>query len=175
MSDFLKSKYKILFSVNVFHHYFLDQGRTVFLFDKTRKQSELSNYDVRQFLAIVPTASTIEKLKNLRALYRATSMGFLVVVPEQVEVKEELVFMVIPTDPLFNNYTALTLRGQKIESFPYEEENETKYCRIKHNVFVLTNRDPKENLYLSGIIPNRPDEKNDYQAQWFCVKCRHSL
>jgi len=162
MSDTIKNKYKILFSVNILHHYFLDNGRVVFLFDKTKKQPELSNYDVRQFLAIVPTASTSEKLKNLRAIYRATSMGFLVAVPEGVEVKDELVFMAIPTDPLFNNYTTLTLRGQKIETSTYEEGNETKYFRVKHNVFVLTNNAPKENLYLSSEIANKPD---DYQVE----------
>lgn len=148
MADKITQRYTPYFSVLVFHHYFLDDGRKVFLFDETKKQPELSDYDVRKFLKITPTPTTATLLKNTKAIFKATSVGFMVLAPVGTSFKESLEFVIVPTDPLFVNYTAHTLRGQPVKTYSYKKENEVHTFRVKQNVFELTNKG-KTSLNLS--------------------------
>lgn len=164
MSDIIHSAYKTFFSVMILHHYFLDEGKTVFLFDKTKKQPELKNYDVRQFLTIIPTVETQEALKKAGAVYRVTTMGFWVAVPDGKSIKTGLEFTLVPTDPFFINYTTLTLKGYKTESYQYKEDEELKSFRVRNNVFVLTNKDRNDH-FLSEKIPAQTE--NNFSVEEF--------
>ncbi len=163
MSEIINRKYRTLFSVNILHHYFLDDGRTVFLFDASKNQPELKAYDVRDFLSIIPTIQTQQVLKNMGAICRLTSMGIVVAAPEENVFKKELEFVIVPTDPRFANYTALTLRGQKIEAFEYKEKDEIKRFRVKYNVFVFTNKG-KTTRFLSEKIPTLTANQVELEA-----------
>jgi hypothetical protein len=162
MADKITLRYKPLFSVFVFHHYFLDNGRDVFIFNKSQRQPELNGYDVRQFLHIQPTENTNTTLKNAKAIFKTTATGFVVLASPNTALKENLQFVVVPTDPLFMNYTAFAIRGQSIQTYDYKEDNITKYVRVKSNVPVLTHQN---SLFLSKEIPERPAGKNDYAAE----------
>jgi hypothetical protein len=56
MAEHVRSEYKRLLEVRLFHHYWLDEGIAVFyhdsFFDQKKKEKRLQSYDVRFFLAI---------------------------------------------------------------------------------------------------------------------------
>lgn len=141
MTESFKKHYKRLFEVRLLHHFWLDDGATVFdLIPEQRKREErLLSYDVRHLLAVAPTAATAKLLKGLGCLSINTTMGCIAAVPNTVVVPIDTTFEFAVTvqNHSFYNYTALTLRPQKIYEFYHQPEE--KAYRFKENVPVLSN------------------------------------
>lgn len=141
MSERLSQKYRQLFEVRVLHHYWLDDGATLFdkLSDPVLKQRRLVDYDVSGFLEFVPTAPTRAVLDAYRAVCAETSLGLLVAVPEGTKMADEdcFEFAVKIKNFEFFNYTALTLMPQRI--FDGYDSASDRYHRFKENVPVLSN------------------------------------
>ena len=167
MSERLSSNYQQLFQVHVLHHYWLDEGAT--LFDDivaAAKANRLLNYDVRRFLTITPTPITAKSLLGLKCIYKNTALGFVVIAPSDTKIPMDLQleFIVTVNHSDFYNYTALTLRSQPITEHYYKIED--KIYRYKENVPLLSNLtgisrgiNPNETLYLSQAIPAVADNK----------------
>jgi hypothetical protein len=160
--------YKRLFEVRLLHHYWLDEGGVVFdqipdpLLppDEAKKEKRLLTYDVRSFLTVTPAAKTTRVLNGLNCIYRNTALGFIVAVPASVVLPPQTTFDFVVTiqNAAFFNYTALTLRPQKIYELYHQAENRT--YRYKENVPVLSNLTGasrgtgiNKKLFLSREIP----------------------
>jgi hypothetical protein len=151
--------YKRLFEIRLLHHYWLDEGNTVFdlLPSQADKDRRLLTYDVRKFLSIVPTASTDRAFNAQGCIYKQTTLGCVVAVPASTIVPADAVFEFITTveNADFFNYTTLTLPRQTIYELYYVPEDKT--YRYKENIPVLSNltgalRGTNE-LFLSKEIP----------------------
>ena len=118
MSERMESGYQRLFEVRLLHHYWLDEGATVFdlITDQAKKDARLLRYNRRPFLGVKPTPKTEKELSSFRCLFRETALGFVVVVPNTAIVPADTVFNFTITvwDRQFYNYTSLTLRPQKV-------------------------------------------------------------
>src|SRR5262245_61781423 len=117
MAEAISRRYQRLFDVWLLHHYWLDDGRT--LFDKlsdTKRTGRLQGYDARSLLTVVPTTATAHSLSGFRCLFRQSALGFTVVAPANAVIPADTVleFVVAIQAAEFFDYTALTLRGQKI-------------------------------------------------------------
>lgn len=163
MGELIKNGYKRLFEIRILHHYWLDDGATVFDLMSTQEQRDkrLLSYDMRQFLSVSPTTSTSKSLRGLRCVYKNTALGCVVAVPqdEVVPVETKFEFAVTVIDHAFYNYTALTLQPQKIYELYHKPEDKT--YRYKEHVPVLSNmtgtsRGTGSNkaLFLSSEFPS---------------------
>lgn len=162
MSEQISVKYRRLFELRVLHHYWLDDGATVFdsIADPLKKQQRLSSYDVRSFLDIRPTSKTEKELEAYRAIVINSALGVIAAVPEEAVIAKDALFefAVIVRNPAFINYTALTLRQQRIVDL-YDAEQGKRYL-YKENVPVLSSltgtsrgADDNEVLFLSREFP----------------------
>jgi hypothetical protein len=158
MVELIRDGYVKLCEIRLLHHYWLDDGSTVFdAISGDKQERYLASYDVRTLLKIAPTSSTMKALKGLRYIYRETALGCIVVVPEDCVVPDDITFefAVIVRDSAFFNYTALTLSPQKIYELFYQPEK--KKYRYKENVPLLSNKTGTQQgstLFLSKEIPD---------------------
>ena len=154
MSERVFSKYQLLCQVQVLHHYWLDDGGTLFdslpkdALDKaalnlpamtpTREQ-HLGNYDVRQFLTIKPTRKTSQVLAGLGCFFKNTALGFLLVAPKTAPLPTDaqFEFYLTATHVDFFNYTALTLQAQPIVEVLRLDTQQIE--RFKKNMWVWSN------------------------------------
>lgn len=167
MSELSRSAYQPLFEVRLLHHYWLDEGATLFdrIADTAQKNQRLLAYDRRRFLSVVPTDPTAERLQGFHCLYQDTALGFIVAMPDNRTIAADTVFefAVSVADPHFANYTAMTLPAQEIIELYHEPEK--RYYRYKSNVFLLGNSTGSsrgagagKTLYLSGKYSVRSPE-----------------
>jgi hypothetical protein len=158
--------YNRLFEVRLLHHYWLDEGATVFdnIADQAGKDARLLTYDARAFFAIAPTPSTDRQLQALGCIFKPTALGFIVGAPAAATIPTSTVLTVVVStvDSQVFDYTALTLRPQTIyELFdPTNNAPDRATYRYKENVPVLSNltgttRGAGANavLFLSSEIP----------------------
>src|SRR5262249_44808328 len=133
--------YKRLFEVRLLHHYWLDEGATVFdlISSQPKKDNRLLSYDVRSFIAVTPTAATAKSLKGFGCIYKNTALGCIAAAPAGTVIPADAIFEFAVTvqDSAFFNYSALTLRPQKIYELYHQPEDKT--YRYKENVPVLSN------------------------------------
>jgi len=111
-SERLTARYARLFEVRVLHHYWLDDGDTIFdALPADSQEDRLRRYDVRTLLAIEPTKATAAQLAGLHAVWKATSLGLLVGLPAEVSVPDTSAFefTLRVLDPDFSGYTAYGL------------------------------------------------------------------
>ena len=162
MTETIAYGYQRLFEVRLLHHYWLDEGATVFdsIPSQSTKDRRFLTYDLASILTVAPTAATAKLLTGLSGVYRNSSLGLLVALPQGAEVPSDttLEFVVSVRDADFYNYTALTLRRQKISEFYYQPED--KIYRYKDNVPVWSNvtgasrgTGTNKSLFLSTEIP----------------------
>lgn len=161
MAERIVTGYRRLFEVRVLHHYWLDEGLTVFdnLPDQTRT-NRLFTYDVRSLLTVAPTSSTTNRLNGLGCVFKPTPLGWIVAVPAARPVPDDALFefaLTVARADLFN-YTALLLPKRPIYELYYEPEQTT--YRYKENVPVLSNltgvsrgAGANRHLFLSKEIP----------------------
>jgi hypothetical protein len=158
MAEFSRNGYTKLFEIRLLHHYWLDDGSTVFdAIAGDKKEQRLASYDVRDFLTISPTSCTVKAIKGLRYIYKETALGCIMLVPKDSIIPDDTIFEFAVTvrDPAFFNYTALTLRPQKIYELFYQPEQ--KGYRYKENVPLLSNKTGTlqgSTLFLSKEIPD---------------------
>lgn len=193
MAERITHKYLRLFEVRILHHYWLDEGNTVFdaLDPNVQQRRLLTSYDARTFLSVEPTPDTSALLSSLNAVFKTTGLGFVVAAPEDTVLNSSVIFefVIRITSRDFFNYTARTMRSQKISTH-YHEPTERMY-RYKSGVYVWSNATgsqqngirflsrpmavaasyPAESLLLSGIslhqavrdtnaVPSAPDWQN---------------
>lgn len=166
------SEYNILFELRLLHHYWLDKGATVFdqIPNQLTRDKLLLTYNLRSFMAVTPTDSTVKALDGFRCLCKDTALGCVVVAPTDTEIPPETTFDFVVTiqNSAFYNYTALTMRPQKIYELFYQPEN--KIYRYKENVPVLSNQTGVSRslgagklLFLSREIPV---QSGNEQVEW---------
>lgn len=160
-SERIVQGYTRLFELRLLHHYWLDNGANTY---DARSESEriqhLLTYDVRKFLDVIPTASTLKTLQGIRAIFLRTSLGFVVVVPKEatLPLSTTFEFRVIVTSPDFYQYTALTLGKQSVIGLLQKASGRT--FTFKENVAVFSNSTgvtrgpgPLPELFLSKEYP----------------------
>ena len=168
MSERITKKYRRLFEVRMLHHYWLDDGGKVFdqISDPGKKDRHLLSYNVRSFLVAKPTVSTEKILASEGCLFRETALGFIVAAPENLKLRPNTIFnfVVAVSDSRFHDYTALTLRSQKIYEV-YNNSDKTVY-RYKENVPYLSNltgmargSGSNKSLFLSREFPLATDNQ----------------
>ncbi len=129
-------KYKVLFSIDVLHHYFLDLGHQHFeSLNAEKKVRQLGQYDVRRFLELIPTKECKALMKQFQLVSKATSTGIIVGSPVNeagthpaIEIPSTLKFgfIIKMVDPLFFNYTNLPLQHSPNQKFYFsnlDQEN----------------------------------------------------
>jgi hypothetical protein len=162
MAERSVTAYSRLFEVRLLHHYWLDEGNTVFdlIASQAEREHRLLTYDARRFLDIEPTVATTKHLDGLGCVFRATALGCVAAAPASTVIPADTVleFALTVRDASFYNYTALTLRPQRIYELYYAPEK--KLYRYKENVPVLANLSgasrgtgPGKTLFLSTEIP----------------------
>src|SRR5262245_28396537 len=162
MAERTTSLYQRLFEVRLLHHYWLDEGATVFdqIPGAAKRDARLLGYDVRSLFDVRPTAATEKALSAYRCVYRQTALGFVIGAPASAIVPADTVFTFIVSvrSSQVYDYTSLTLRSQRI----YELLNSTDGItyRYKENVPVLSNLTgasrgvtPNVSVFLSREIP----------------------
>src|SRR5882762_426494 len=141
MSERVTNGYLRLFEVRILHHYWLDDGATVFdkIASQAARDSRLLAYDHRPFLAVRPSLLTEKLLAAYRCLFKGTPLGFVVAAPASLAIPADtlLEFVVTVSDSRFFGYTALTLRPQRAYDIYYEPEKTT--YRYKENVPLFSN------------------------------------
>lgn len=141
MAERITTGYRRLIEVRLLHHYWLDEGPTVFdlIPDQPKRESRLLKYDVRPFLASAPTPATHRLIKGLGCIYRDTALGFVVAAPGDIVVPLDahFDFTVTVQTASFYQYTSMTLRPQKIYEVFYQPED--RIYRYKENVPVFSN------------------------------------
>jgi hypothetical protein len=144
MTERLTTSYNRLFEVRLLHHYWLDEGATVFDKLAADKQNQrLLTYDVRPTFSIAPTASTQTLLANLGCVFKLTGLGFIVGAPQGTAIAADTVFSFVISvqDANVFAYTALTMRPQVIYTAfdPNSNSPDRIAYRYKENVPVLSN------------------------------------
>lgn len=160
MAERIESQYKRLFEIRILHHYWLDDEVRVFdSLSQEERDKRLRSYDIRSSLAVMPTVATEKAFKGLGCVYKNTALGCMVAVPDGpnstvIPSNVTFEFMITVKSAAFYNYTALTLRSQKIHELYHQREEKT--YRYKDNVPTLSNLtgafrilDSKKTLFLS--------------------------
>ena len=171
MAERIITGYKRLYEVRLLHHYWLDDGSTLFdSLSESRRNQLLMTFDCRSFLEIIPTLTTSDKLKAFKGVYKQTSLGFIVAVPKSGIIPDDEIFTFIITisDSAFYNYTAFTLMDRKIVE-RYNKQEDIIY-RYKENVPLFSNLtgvshgvNPDKSLFLSTAIPApSPSDKAEF-------------
>lgn len=141
MVESLRRRFVRLFDIRVLHHFWLDDGGTVFDgLPADVQTNRLLDYDARKVLSIAPNVATADVIAGLGGVFRTTGPGLTVAVPEDAIVprEQEFVFFVAPVDAQYANYTALTLRSQRIVDVA-DASDSGRVHRYKENVPVLSN------------------------------------
>lgn len=167
MDEYVSRNYQRFFEIRLLHHYWLDEGQTVFdlIPEQGKREARLLNYDVRPLLTLTPTATTEQVLKGLGGVYKSTALGCIVALPrtETISPDASFEFVVSVRAREFFDYTVFTLRLQKIHELYHTTEN--RLYRYKENVPVLSNvtgvsRDAASGkaLFLSSEIQSSATE-----------------
>lgn len=168
MGEQIKMGYRRLFEILLLHHYWLDDwlDKKPVIFDllpDKKRDARLLTYDVRSVFGIEPTTATARVLRGFGGLFKETAYGCVVAVPNQAVIPADAIFRLIVTvrNADVMNYTALTLRRQKIYELYHQAEGKT--YRYKENVPLLSNATgvfrstgPAQGLYLSKKMPTLP-------------------
>jgi hypothetical protein len=114
--------YKELFRVKILHRYFLDKGIDEFRsMNKTEKEKQLSQYDFRTFLKIIPTIETMQQINGHNLVFKTLNSGFTVWTKVAEDDDNEpfipldndlgFTFLIQSTDSVIYNYTDLKLEN----------------------------------------------------------------
>ena len=82
MAERITTGYKRLFEVRILHHYWLDEGQTIFdnLLESERNKI-LLDYKGDRLISVSPTPKSQKLLDGIGAVARQTSLGLVVAVP----------------------------------------------------------------------------------------------
>lgn len=118
------TEYKKLCSVDIFHHYHLDDGITAFDDNPSLKADQLKGYEKSSFIKVEPAHSSAEKMKGRKMFFKPTNLGFELLVAAKktapnstnyttvrgVEPEFMVYFLLYVTDPLFENYSTVSAK-----------------------------------------------------------------
>jgi len=113
--------YKLLFRVNLYHHYFLDDGNIAFDDNLTLKEEQLNKYNFEDFCEMIPSEETQEVFKGNKLVFKTTPSGFTIYVKAEetapnsgtykpyVSLPQTTVFnfLIYVKDSLFENYSTV--------------------------------------------------------------------
>lgn len=113
--------YKPLFSCNLYHHYFLDDGVTAFDDNATLKEEQLAKYDFVNFMSVIPTKETQQFFRGHKLHFRLSASGFTLFIKAEenppssgtfepfIELAQDatLTFLLYVNDGLFENYSTV--------------------------------------------------------------------
>jgi hypothetical protein len=113
--------YRKLFSVNIYHNYFLDDGNVAFDSSPVLKEAQLVNYNFEDFCKIIPSEKTQELFKGNKLVFKTTSNGFTIfsraeetapnsgTYKPMVNLSQTTVFdfLIYVNDALFENYSTV--------------------------------------------------------------------
>lgn len=161
MAERIATTYRRLFDVWVLHHYWLDEGATIYdRLAADQRKSRLLAYDMRSFFTFAPLPSTQSALRSARCLFRETALGGLVAAPmgTMFPVDHVFEFALTVKDSQVYGYTSLTFRRQQIHTLV--STSDRRQYRYKENVPVLANltgvtrgAGPERELFLSRETP----------------------
>lgn len=161
MAEPVAATYRRLFDVWILHHYWLDEGATIYdRLAADQRQSRLLAYDMRKFFKFAPLPSTQSALRSARCIFRETALGGTVAAPAGTTFPVDHVFefALTVTDDQVCNYTSLTFRRQEIRNLV--STSDRRQYRYKENVPVLANltgvtrgAGPHRELFLSRETP----------------------
>lgn len=140
MTERIAIKYVRLFELRLLHHYWLDDGATIFdALPESLKTQRLLTYEFGQLFTVTPTKTSEKLLRQFKCLYKNTSLGCFVSAPAGVALPTDfkLEFMLTVKAPTLLNYTAFTLASQKIYELFNSVDN--KIYRYKENVAAFSN------------------------------------
>lgn len=121
-----KKSYRLLFSIQILHHYFLDEGLRIYGVDLTADRAEinLNHFELSSFMLIKPTERTRLLLKNMRSVFVQNSHGIEVRTSTDpidsnlpfIEFEQDcyMDFTCELTDSYFENYTDMRINRDKI-------------------------------------------------------------
>ncbi|MFC3443796.1 hypothetical protein ACFOKF_21840 [Sphingobium rhizovicinum] len=161
MGERSTTPYQRLFTVRLLHHYWLDDGATLFdaMASASQRDVRLLNYDIRPILKVAPTPDTERLIVGSGCVFKPLGLGFVVGVPTGARLPKDMMlnFAVSIIDNRFFDVTALTLRPQRIVEVA---GTDGAIHRFKENVPVLSNltgttrgSGTSAKLYLSRAIP----------------------
>ena len=113
--------YQPLCSVNIYHEYFLNDGLIPFDSSESLKQKQLSKYDVREFIDIIPSEETYHLLSSHKIIFKPLETGFTLIMQAEEskqnpqiytpkitpEKDTTLQFLLYINDFLFENYSTV--------------------------------------------------------------------
>ena len=155
--------YKPLCTLNFYHHYFLDDGET--LFDDVSfpdlKTEQLEKYTFQNFARIQPTEQTKKILANQKIIFKQSKTGIsLLIQAEETDVadtykpfielaqNESLQFLIHITDSLFENYSTIPA----VPLTPYYFSNKQPSTEIANwNGINLESNTPPTGIENYGI------------------------
>ncbi|MFD1614246.1 hypothetical protein [Gelatiniphilus marinus] len=120
--------YKQLFEIELLHDYFLNDGTTVFsTLSDTDKKERLKLIDISEFIDVIPSQDTIEKMAGHKIVLKKYKTGLsaycklenpaqntpFIPLPSDLE----LTFIMKLSDPFFENYTELAIGSTNIFFF----------------------------------------------------------
>ena len=157
------SQYTLLFDVRILHHYWLDDGTT--LFDRLsplQQRSQLLKYDLRNILSIVPTPQTRELIRGLGGILRLTSFGVVVLVNPGERIPDDAVFD-FTVSVVDSDYASYTSYGLVVPRTMHVVENSSgKALQYRANASLFSNltgvsrgSGAGRQLYLSREYPTR--------------------
>jgi hypothetical protein len=125
--------YKILFGINLYHHYFLDDGSIAFDTNASLKEVQLNKYNYGDFCEIFPSEETQEIFKGNKLVFKTTPSGFTMYAKAEetapnsgtykpfVNIPQTTVFnfLIYVKDSLFENYSTVNSKP----SIPYYFSN----------------------------------------------------
>ncbi|MBW1297696.1 hypothetical protein [Aquimarina litoralis] len=146
--------YKTLFSIDIFHSYFLDDGSTSFQsMNDNEKQQQLKNYNFLEAIDVIPSYATHRTLNNHKLVLIKDAKGFTVLssVEEEADKLKShrflddnlmLTFFLYKKDYLFENYTELTKANNQLYYFsnskPATEANPFSYIPLNSSNDLVT-------------------------------------
>ncbi len=158
-------KYKILFSIDLLHHYFLDKGVDHYeSLNADQKIKQLAFYDIRNFITLTPTPSCLEIIKNHNLIFRPTPTGILIgskIAPDNdqpfvdISIDTKFTFVLNLKSQSFFNYTALPLNFGSPQCFYFNnlEKDSSSFLNLSKNPEVFS-----EGLaYQAGSIVSNAD------------------
>lgn len=121
--------YRVLFNLNIYHHYFLDNGSTVFDSNLGLKEKQLDNYNFEDFCQLIPSEETQEIFKGNKIVFKTLPAGFTIYAKAEetapnsgtykpfVNLSQTTVFnfLIYVKDSLFENYSTVNSKP----SIPY--------------------------------------------------------
>ncbi|WP_394216228.1 hypothetical protein [Brachybacterium vulturis] len=171
MAEARRSAFTPLVEVRLLHHYWLDDGATVFATDGgADRDRRLCIYDVRRLLTIRPTHGTESLLRGLRGVLRVTATGVLIAVPSQAVISADVrfTFTLSPRVADLGAYTAMSLRRRTTVEATEQEGDRLAVRRYRTEVPLLSNLtgtargaagEPGRRLFLSREYGAGPGER----------------